>query len=489
MRPSVVVFSMLLVLSLMLISSIGTAQPREHQRDGALSTAASSPNRVVPEPLWTDAPKTRPRADLALRQEAFAQIAAQQSPAIVNIEVGLAPSARYPKLEAVGQGTGFFIHAEGYIVTNAHVVGPAREIRITTSDRRVYAAEIVGADPETDIALLRVIAPPGARSAVRFPVLSFADSEDVLPGEWVVAIGNPFGLNHTVTAGIVSAVGRRDMVTALQLGYADFIQIDAAINFGNSGGPLLNMQGHVIGMNTAIQAGNDIGFAIPSAMIREVLPQLAKGEIRRAWAGMSFEDLSVDDALTLESGRRGARVVRIAKNSPAEAAGFRVGDIVLQFEGSRVEDGAQLNWWIARSPLESHRRFGILRDGKPLELSAQLRQAPEAAHGVKPHAPTVHQAPAGPRALGVAVENLDDEGRARLTGGAAGVLVVWIEPDSAAALAGLQVGDVITHVGDDAVATAAEFLAKGTAAQELRRVGVRAIRGRSQIFLFLQRAK
>jgi len=462
--------------------------------EGCTERVLASPatKRIVPtppNPLWTDARTQRRRDDTPLAQGRFASIASALSPAIVNIEVELSVNAHHRNAKAIGQGSGFFIHQDGYIVTNAHVVAQAATIHITTSDRRVYTAEIVGLDQETDIALIRVVQDDERTPNPRFPIAKLGDSRTVQPGDWVVAIGNPFGLHHTVTAGIVSAVGRRDMVGALKLRYANFIQIDAAINFGNSGGPLLNMHGDVIGMNTAIQAGNDLGFAIPAQMIREVLPQLAAGEIERAWSGLTLEDLDVEDARSLPNGRRGARVLRVAAGSPAAVAGVKRGDIIIAFDGRDVEDSAQLNWWIAIGSRTQPTRFSLVRDGAQQEVSATLELRPPAKNETIVDVVVAAQDAAGPRVLGVSVGALDAEARERLAAPVDGVLVLSVAPGSPAARAGLQVGDVVTHLGDVAIATPEAFLERGRAAEEERRVAIRAVRGRMQIFLYLQRSR
>lgn len=454
----------------------------------------------TPTPLWTDAPRARAGRAQPLLQDTFETIAAAAAPGVVNIEVELHVGIPQSQGVAMGQGTGFFIHRDGFIVTNAHVVGRAHTIRVTTSDRRTFDAEVVGLDPETDIALIAI--QRGEQQVPRegFPVLRLADSDAVRVGQWVLAIGNPYGLSHTTTAGIVSSVGRRDLVEHLRLRYADFIQIDAAINLGNSGGPLLDLQGNVVGMNTAIQSGNDIGFSIPSNMIRQVLPALGEGEVRRSWAGVVLEDLSADDARNQPNGRQGAKVRSIAQGGPADKAGLKAGDIILRFDDREVEDSAQLRWFMASAP-EGHQgqlhirrgetslRPRIVLEARPAEEGARTDRNPMVSAPPVRSTPPAVERPAGPAALGVVVAELSDEQRAQLPEATKhGVMVLWVDQGSAASFAGIQPGDVITHLNEQAIASPPEFLARAETAKSERRISLRVMRGRIQIFLFVSQS-
>lgn len=442
----------------------------------------------LPKLLWRDANQAPPRADTPVRQGSFEKIAESNRDAIVNIEVDLPQNPNFPGLEPVGQGSGFVIHADGYVLTNAHVVATAKKINVTTSDRKVYSARVVGLDGETDIALLRIERATPDNTKRRFSILKLADSDNVQPGRWVIAIGNPYGLNHTVTAGIVSAVGRRAMGSQLSLRYTNFIQFDAAINLGNSGGPLLDMQGNVIGMNTALQRGNDLGFAIPSNMIREVLAQMVEGDMTRSWSGMALRELTVDEARSMPDGRRGTRVVGVLKKSPAGVAGIKDGDVVLSYNGQTVEDSEQLRWWIAMSPQDVPQIMTVHRGGRLVEREITLEAEPERAADSKVEAVQSKTAPEGPRVLGMVVENVsadtESEDAAAKDHMSSGVRVVWIEQRSAADLAGLKVGDMITHVNDieindtDAFVDATDRVKKGAS------IGFRARRGSSRIFIF-----
>lgn len=436
----------------------------------------------VPEKLWTDAPKTRDRSSDPLRLDTFARLAEAASPSVVNIDVTVAANPRLGAGgEAVGQGSGFIIHRDGYVVTNAHVVGHAASIRVTTSDRNVYPARVVGMDEATDIALLQIVTTERTKPARGFPIAVLGDSSSAKPGEWVVAIGNPFGLNHSVTAGIVSAVGRRDISPDSRLKYVDFIQFDAAINFGNSGGPLLDVNGHVIGVNTALRTGNDIGFAVPIEMVRTLLPHLGKGRVERGWIGIQSASLSADAARARGVERRGARVTEVQKGSPADVAGLNVDDIILVFDGQPIEDAPKLRWFVASTPPNKRVAMSVRRENQTIELWATLQSMPRdpaLADAAPPSTPT------GPVSQGISVDTLDDEARKRLDlGTLPGVLVTYVDTAAVAYLAGLRVGDVVTHVNNEATSTAAAFrdaVAKVRAGQQLQ---LRVRRGRVQVFL------
>jgi serine protease Do len=233
-------------------------------------------------------------------------------------------------------GSGFVISADGYIVTNNHVVEDVDEIEVGFADGSEYEAEVVGRDPATDIALIRVKAENG------LPSLPLGDSRELRPGDWVIAIGNPFGLEHTVTAGIVSALHRRNLGAGR---YDDFIQTDAAINPGNSGGPLINAAGEVVGINTAIRQGaNTIGFAVPINMAKDVLPSLrASGFVTRGWLGVVIQRITpeLQEAMELESDA-GALVSRVDPKGPAKKAGIERGDVIIRFNDSPIEEMDEL---------------------------------------------------------------------------------------------------------------------------------------------------
>ncbi len=254
-------------------------------------------------------------------------------------------------------GSGFIISEDGYIVTNYHVIEEADEITvILKGGKKTYKAKIVGTDPETDLALLKI------EAHERLPYLRFGDSDKMRSGDWVIAIGNPFGLDHTVTAGIISAKGR-----VIGAGpYDNFIQTDASINPGNSGGPLLNLKGEVIGINTAIVAsGQGIGFAIPSNMAKEVIAQLKKYKIvKRGWLGVSIQDVDENSAKALGlSEPKGALVANVFKNQPADKAGIKVGDIIIAVNGKPVEDSRALTRAIGRLKPGTRAKITLWRNG------------------------------------------------------------------------------------------------------------------------------
>ncbi|CAH0304833.1 Do family serine endopeptidase [Roseomonas sp. CECT 9278] len=329
-----------------------------------------------------------------------------------------------------GQGSGFVIHADGFIVTNAHVVGDNTEVKVELADGRELPARVVGRDTATDIALLKVEA--GAPLAA----LAFGDSDRTRVGEWVMAMGNPFGLGGTVTAGIVSARGR-------QIGagpYDDFIQTDASINPGNSGGPLFNAAGEVVGVNTAIfspSGGNiGIGFAVPSKMVQSVVAQLRDhGAVSRGWLGVSMQPLDRDLAAALRVGdAKGVVVNSVEPNSPAATAGLRAGDVITGIDGRRVESPRDLATGVADVAPGRTATLAVLRDGAAIEQRVEIGANPANAAAGKPGQPAQPSLGLGlaPRPQG-------------------GVAITRVEPGSVAAERGLREGDVVLRAdGRDA---------------------------------------
>jgi serine protease Do len=321
-----------------------------------------------------------------------------------------------------GQGSGFVIHADGFIVTNAHVVGENAEVRVELADGREVAARVVGRDTATDIALIKVDA--GAPLAA----LSFGDSDRTRVGEWVMAMGNPFGLGGTVTAGIVSARGR-------QIGagpYDDFIQTDASINPGNSGGPLFNAAGEVVGVNTAIfspSGGNiGIGFAVPSKMVQSVVAQLREhGAVSRGWLGVSLQPLDRDLAAAMRvADAKGALVNGVEPDSPAAKAGLRAGDVITAIDGRRVENPRDLAAGVADVAPGRSATLAVLRDGATIEQRVEIGANPANRAAGKPGEPAQPALGLGlaPRPQG-------------------GVAITRVEPGSVAAERGLREGDVV----------------------------------------------
>jgi S1-C subfamily serine protease len=286
-------------------------------------------------------------------------VVAKVRPAVVNIYTrkqivtrrqldpfahrGMVPKRRV----AESLGSGFIIDEQGHVLTNYHVVKNATEIGVRLLDDRFFEAKLVGADPKTDVALLRIELPQTSTD-IALPVIPLGDSQGLRVGDWVVAIGNPLGLTSTVTAGIASAIGRKGIPISKEMHYQDFIQTDASINPGNSGGPLINTDGEVVGINTAISAeGQGIGFAVPINMARDIVPQLKKsGHVERSWLGIYVDEVptAVRRELALPEEVGGALVTRVVTGGPAEAANLRSGDIVLSIDGEPVDDAGQLAW-------------------------------------------------------------------------------------------------------------------------------------------------
>jgi serine protease Do len=278
---------------------------------------------------------------------------------------------RHPQREQVRQslGSGFIISADGYILTNNHVVDMARDIRVALSDGRILEAKLIGKSKEIDIALIKV-------DAANLPFVELGDSTTLEVGDWVMAIGNPFGLNHTVTAGIVSAKGR-----VIGVGpYDDLIQTDAAINPGNSGGPLFNMRGEVVGINTVIIAtGQNLGFAVPITMVKEVLPSIReKGRPDMGWLGVSAQAVTPDIAAALGLEEPvGAIISGVTKHSPAEKAGLRRGDVIVEMDGKKILEPSELPRMVAFGHIGKTVVMKVIRQGKPIEVKAVVEVRPE----------------------------------------------------------------------------------------------------------------
>ncbi|HTO69816.1 MAG TPA: Do family serine endopeptidase [Myxococcota bacterium] len=344
-------------------------------------------------------------------------------------------------------GSGFVISPDGFILTNNHVVEGVDEIKVYFSDGAIRDAKIVGTDPKTDLALIQV---SGAKD---LKALALGDSDAILPGDFVVAIGNPFGLDHTVTMGIVSAKGR-------ELGqgpYDDYIQTDAAINPGNSGGPLLDMQGAVIGINSAINPqANTIGFAVPINIAKGILPQLkASGSVTRGWLGVSVQALTPELAAAMKvSTTSGALVGQAVPNGPADKAGVKHGDIITSFDGKSIDKPRDLSRMVAATPVGKTVELVVLRDGKSVTLKAKIEKL-ATAEEAQEKAPKPEKS--GSTSLGIAVQDIDDELREQLgQPDAKGPVITDVESGSPAADAGLRPGDIIQEVDRKAVATAAE---------------------------------
>ena len=409
-----------------------------------------------------EAPVKEVPKDILGTQQAFVSLVKTVTPSVVNIStIGKKKLVR-PFFEAspffedfFGErgarpqyrrehslGSGFIINKDGYIVTNDHVVRDAETIQVKLSNESVYSGKVIGSDPKTDIAVIKINAKEPLPAAV------FGDSSKLQVGQWAIAIGNPFGLDRTVTVGVVSATGRSNMGIET---YEDFIQTDASINPGNSGGPLLNIYGEVIGINTAIvAAGQGIGFAIPVNMAKQVVTQLiAKGNVSRGWMGISIQTVSDEMARSFGLPKTyGALVNDVVRSGPAAKAGILQGDVITGFAGATVKDVRQLQRLVAETPAGKKVEVEIYRDGKPIKVFVTTAPAESAPAEVQRPA----EREAG--ALGLSVAELGAEQRAR---GLTGVVVMDLEPGGLAEDSGIQRGDVIVSVNQKKVRNLAEY--------------------------------
>jgi serine protease Do len=384
---------------------------------------------------------------------------------------------RNPPAPRGGSGSGFIISDDGYIVTNHHVVDGADRVTVILSDRREYDAVVVGTDQRSDLALLRV-------DAEDLPFLLLGNSSDLQVGQWVLAIGSPFGLDYSVTAGIVSAKGR-SLPTERRENYVPFIQTDVAINPGNSGGPLFNLEGEVVGVNSQIftRSGGSIGlsFAIPSKVVKNIVDQLRdNGEVVRGWLGVSIQD--VDRTLAESFGLdrpRGALVAMVGEGSPAERAGIQSGDIIVDVDDEAIEVSADLPHVIGLMTPGSEVTMTLIRDGDEETLLVEIGAL---AAGQTPRVVANLTEPGVLRALGMSVRDLDrdDEAEADLRGG---VVVMDVDRDSAAYEAGVRGGDVITRFGKRAISRISDMEAALENVESGDSVSVRLIRQGAPLFI------
>jgi len=372
-----------------------------------------------------------------------------------------------PKREQ-GLGTGFLISSEGHIVTNNHVISGADEVIVKLADGRELKGEIKGKDEKLDLALIKIT------GSTPFPYAEMGDSEVLQVGEPVMAIGNPFGLSHTVTAGIVSAKGR-----VIGSGpYDDFIQTDASINPGNSGGPLFDAKGRVVGINTAIIAGGGggIGFAIPINIAREVVTQLREsGKVTRGYLGVNMQPLSPELARSfgLESSD-GALVSNVQKGTPADKAGLKAGDVILKYDGKPIKDGNELPRYVAATPVDKKVRMLIFRDGQKQEVTVVVARMSDGEAAAV-------QGEAGENAkIGINVQELNAELAAKIgIKDAKGLVVVEVKPGSPADGVGISVGDLIVDINGNRPDTLEKFVAVASKVKkgEIVRLLVRKIDG------------
>jgi serine protease Do len=432
-----------------------------------------SPAHSAPEPARA-VTRTSPAGATAPALASFADVAEKLNPAVVNIDavtrgtvrprrrLGMElpdgpemfgrPSERERQGPRRGTGTGFIIDSTGYILTNHHVIEDAERISVRLKDGRTLKAEAIGSDPDTDIALIKV-EPPGSLS-----VAALGDSDTLRVGEWVLAIGNPLAYEHTVTVGVVSFIGRK----LFDSSFDRYIQTDAAINFGNSGGPLINARGEVVGINAAVSSrASSIGFAVPINQARAILPQLREqGRVSRGYIGVALRNL--DEDLRRSLGLKvssGALVQDVTPGSPGERAGLRVYDVIVAVDGAAVGDNDSLIGRVAARRPGTTAMLSVLRDGRPMSVAVKLAERPP-REAVAP-APEERPLPSSLRggAIGLSVRELDrDFGeRFEVPDGTRGVVVSRVEPLSPAFDAGIERGHVIIEVNRQPVRSIEDY--------------------------------
>ncbi|MBI5676753.1 MAG: DegQ family serine endoprotease [Nitrospirae bacterium] len=352
-------------------------------------------------------------------------------------------------------GSGVIVSSDGYIITNSHVVEKADEIKVTLYDKEDYSGKIIGSDPKTDIAVIKISAKED------LPAIKWGDSDSLQVGEFVLAFGNSFGLSHTVTLGIVSALGRANVGIA---DYEDFIQTDAAINPGNSGGPLVNVKGELVGINTAIFSRTGgyqgIGFAVPSNMVKSVMSELIKGgKVTRGWLGVTIQDVTPE--LAGEFGLKesaGAIITDIFNGSPAEKSGMKRGDIIIEVEGKEVKNVVSLRNMIAQSKVGSILKLKVIRDGKTIPFEVAIVEFPSDTSEIASHqseeAVSDENSLAGFRVLDLTDEIAKQLG---LSNKEKGVVIVSVIPNSASDEAGLKKGDVVQEINKKRVSSLSDF--------------------------------
>jgi serine protease Do len=388
---------------------------------------------------------------------------------------GPGPGPQAPRAERA-MGSGFIIDSTGYVVTNNHVIENGDEIKVVLHDDRELAAKVIGTDAKTDLALIKV------EAGSPLPALEWGDSDAVRVGDWVVAIGNPFGLGGTVTAGIISARARD-----INAGpYDDFLQTDAAINRGNSGGPLFGMDGTVVGVNTAIfsnSGGNiGIGFAVPATIARLVISDLReKGSVTRGWLGVMIQPVTPDiaEALGLPD-TKGALVANVTPDSPAAKAGITTGDIVRSFNGRSIDEVRLLSRTVAATNPDQQVDVRIWRNGKEETLKVTIARLEDAPEAVAATGPGATPAPRTETTLGLALSTLTPEVRSQfgLPEETTGVVVMDVKPGSPAAERGFRPGDVIAGIGQQKVTRPADIAAAIEEARRSNRSSVLVLRQR-----------
>ncbi len=394
--------------------------------------------------------------------KAFSEIVRAVSPAVVNISTTKTirrqsppfdelfdflypfPDGKSRRWKEQSLGSGVIVSTNGYIVTNNHVVEKADDIKVFFIDKRSFKAKVVGSDPKTDIAIIKI-------DAANLPVIPWGDSERLQVGEFVLAIGNPFGLSNTVTMGIISAIGRTDVGIA---DYENFIQTDAAINPGNSGGPLVNMKGELIGINTAIFSRTGgyqgIGFSVPSNMVINVMDQLIKkGKVTRGWIGVTIQDLTPEIAQKFGMNTiEGVIVTDVVKGGPAFKAGLARGDVILEFNDKKIKDASVLRNIVAQSEVNQQIRLKIMRQGKEMHISVAVSELPSESAQATPSSSndilnTDSNALAGITVMDI---NAAIAKQLKIQADEKGVVIVNIQPGSLAQEKRLRKGDLIQEL-------------------------------------------
>lgn len=462
---------------------VSSAQTRSSRVAGYAATMACAFTLLGGSPTDAAPPKDLPGLKaLSELQDVFVDLAEHVKPAVVNISAGGSPAAsprdgeRFrQRPDSPSSGSGVIIDKDGYIVTNNHVVGDATDVQVRLLDKRKFAGKVIGRDPDTDLAIVKIT------SKTPLPIVPMGDSSLVKVGQWVVAVGNPFGLESTLTVGVVSALKRENVNLSR---YEDFIQTDASINPGNSGGPLFNIRGEVIGINTAIiNFAQGIGFAIPSNMVQDVVPQLiAKGRVSRGWLGVGIQPVTEDLANQFHLEREeGVLVNEVFDGEPAHKAGVQPGDIILMVENTTVDTPTGLAKAVAGLSPGKPTTLKILRNGERRQVSVLLterKDESETAEAVPAKTPE--------SALGLNIQDITKEVAERLKlKDTKGVLVTKVESDSLADRGGLKEGDVIKEINRQAIESAEDFRKVSGALKPEDGVLLRLIREQRGLFLVL----
>ncbi len=412
-------------------------------------------------------------------QDVFVELAEQVKPSVVNISTGTAPPPRSERFrqrpDSPSSGSGVIIDKAGYIITNNHVVGDAEEVQVRLLDKRKFTGKVVGRDPDTDLAVVKI------DSKTPLPTVPLGDSTQVKVGQWVVAVGNPFGLEHTLTVGVVSALKRENVNLSR---YEDFIQTDASINPGNSGGPLFNIKGEVIGINTAIiNFAQGIGFAIPSKMVQDIYPQLiAKGRVSRGWLGVGIQTVTEELASQFNLDKEeGVLVNEVFDGEPAQKAGVQPGDIILKVDNALVDTPTSLAKAVAALTPGKAATLKILRNGEPRDLSVVLSERKDESE--TPEAVPVKTPES---ILGLTIEDITKDAADRFKlKDTQGVIITKVETDSLADRGGLKEGDVIKELNRRAIADSGDFRKASEGLKAEDGVLVRIIREQRGLFIVL----